>query len=170
MGKNLTVLSPLGELKVHFCHFQSLENEWIWMNIWLNFDAFDGLHRAIAFFELIYFRNSFCYRIENSWGSRYESLGHVGPLRKNLNLFVSLGIAEFVGFSELSIYNDVVLLKSFLQRASTANIEEIMKFYNLGNKTFETELNTVETIIAISAKFWSFSSALAHLLLWTTQF
>ena len=37
-------------------------------------------------FELIHFRNSFCYIIENS----YKILRHVGPLGKNLNFFVSL--------------------------------------------------------------------------------
>ena len=29
-----------------------------------------------------------------------------------------------------------------LNYASTANIEEIMKFYNLGHKTFETDFNS----------------------------
>ena len=61
---------------------------------------------------------------------------------KKTSLFVFLGIAEILGFSELSIYAKVVLLKTFLQHlefVSTANIEEVMKFYNLGNKTFETD-------------------------------
>ena len=40
-------------------------------------------------------------------------LGHVGPLGTNLNFFVSLGIAEILGFSELSVYTEVVLLKTF---------------------------------------------------------
>ena len=62
------------------------------------------------------------------------------------SLFVSLGIAEILGFSELSIYSKVVLLKPFcntLNYASTANIEEVMKFYNLGEKIFETDFNSV---------------------------
>ena len=29
-----------------------------------------------------------------------------------------------------------------LNYASTANIEEVMKFYNLGNKTFETDFSS----------------------------
>ena len=36
--------------------------------------------------------------------------------------------------------------KSFygtLNYASTANIEEVMKLYNLGDKTFETDFNVV---------------------------
>ena len=71
-------------------------------------------------------------------------MGHVGPLGKNLNFFVSLGIAEILGFSELSVYTDVVLLKTFPQHfnyASTANIEEVVKLYNLGDKTFETDFS-----------------------------
>ena len=92
-------------------------------------------------FELIYFRNSFCYRIENSRGFRYKILGHVGPLEKNLNCFVSLGIAEFLGFSELSVYTEVVLLKTFLQHF------EVMEFYNLGDKTFETDFRILAFVL-----------------------
>ena len=66
-------------------------------------------------FQLIYFRNSFCYRIENSLGFRYKILDHVGPLVKNLNFFVSLGIAEILGFSEFPVFTEVVLLKTFQQ-------------------------------------------------------
>ena len=69
-------------------------------------------------------------------------MGHVGPLGKHLNFFVSLRIAEILGFSELSVYTEVVLLNfhSTLNYASAANIEEVTKFYNLGDKTFETDL------------------------------
>ena len=66
-------------------------------------------------FELIYFRNSFCYMIENSRGVRYKILGHLGPLGKNLNFFTSLGIAEILEFSELSVNTEVVLFKTFPQ-------------------------------------------------------
>ena len=45
-------------------------------------------------FKLIYFENSFCYRIENSLGFMYKILGYVGPLGETLIFFVSLGIAE----------------------------------------------------------------------------
>ena len=55
-------------------------------------------------FHLIYFRNSFCKRIENSCSFVYKILGHVGPLGKNLNCFVSLEMVEILGFSELSVY------------------------------------------------------------------
>ena len=63
-------------------------------------------------FELIHFRNSFCYRIENSGGFRYKTLGHVGPFGKNLNFL--FGIAEILGFSELSVYTEVVLIQTTL--------------------------------------------------------
>ena len=71
---------------------------------------------------------------------------HVGQLGKNLKFFVSLGIAEILGFSELSVYAEKVQLKPFhntLNYASTANIEEVMKFYNLGDKTFETDFKYI---------------------------
>ena len=62
----------------------------------LNFDAFEPL----LSFELIYFRNSFCYRMENSWSFRNKILGHVaiGPLRKNLNFLSPLGSLKFTIF------------------------------------------------------------------------
>ena len=69
-------------------------------------------------------------------------MGHVGPLGKNLKSFVSLGMAEILGFSEL--YLSCPTKKPFhntLNYASTANIEEVTKFYNLGDKTFETDFN-----------------------------
>ena len=66
-------------------------------------------------FELIYFRNFFCYRIENSRGFRNKVFGYVGNLGENLNLFVSLGITEILGISELSVYTEVVLLKIYSQ-------------------------------------------------------
>ena len=73
-------------------------------------------------------------------------MGHVGPLEKNLNFFVSLGITEILEF--LTFLSFLFILKlsyskpvrNILNYASTANIEELMKFYNLGDKTFETAL------------------------------
>ena len=71
-------------------------------------------------------------------------MDHVGSLGKTLILFVSLGIDKILGFSGLSGYTEVVLLKTFqkytLNYTSTANIEEAMTFYNLGDKSFETDL------------------------------
>ena len=77
-------------------------------------------------------------------------MGYVGPLGKNLHFFVSLGIAEILRFSELSVYTEIYytefipISKPFhntLNYASTANIEEVTKFYNLGYKTFETDFS-----------------------------
>ena len=67
-------------------------------------------------------------------------MGHVGSLMKNLNFFVSLGIAEILGFSELLFILKLSRSKPFhntLNRVSTADIEEVMKFY----KAFETDFN-----------------------------
>ena len=71
-------------------------------------------------------------------------MGYVGLLGENLHFFVSLGIAEILRFSELSVYTEIVLIKPFhntLNYTCTANIEEVMKFYNLGHKTFETDFS-----------------------------
>ena len=56
---------------------------------------------------------------------------------------MSLGIVEISRFSKLSIHSKVVLLITFLQNyASTANIQEVTKFYNLGNENFGTDCGT----------------------------
>ena len=71
-------------------------------------------------------------------------MGHVGPLGKP-NFLISLGITEILGFSELSVYTEVVQFKTYLQHFELflfANIEKVMKFYNLGEKTFETDLSS----------------------------
>ena len=73
----------------------------------------------------------------------------MGQVRENFICFVSLGVAEIFGFSELSIYAEVVLLKTLysnLNYTSTANIEEVMKFYSVGNKTFETDFRNAANI------------------------
>ena len=67
-------------------------------------------------------------------------MAHVGPLGKKLNFFVSLGIAEILEFSELSVDTEVVPLKTFPQHFELClhgklNIEDIVKFYNLCDKT-----------------------------------
>ena len=72
-------------------------------------------------FELIYFRNSFCYKTENSWG-----LSPLGSLK----------------FWDFTVYTEVVPVKNFLQHFELClycKIEEVMKFYNIGDKTFETD-------------------------------
>ena len=67
-------------------------------------------------------------------------MGHVGSLLKNLNFFVSLGIPEILGFSELLFNLKLSHSKPFhntLNHVSTANIEEVIKSY----KAFETDFN-----------------------------
>ena len=67
-------------------------------------------------------------------------MGHVGSLMKNLNFFVSLGIAEIFLFFELLFILKSSHSKPFhntLNHVSTANIKEVMKFY----KAFETDFN-----------------------------
>ena len=83
-------------------------------------------------------------------------MGYVGPLGKNLNFFVSLGIAEILGFSELKIEILFILKLSYskpfhntLNYASTANIEEVIKFYNVGDKTFDTDFSTCTVFTAL---------------------
>ena len=71
-------------------------------------------------------------------------MGHVGPLGKNLKFFISLGIAEFYDFLSFRFILMLSYSKPFhntLNYASTTNIEEVMKFYNLGDKTFETDFS-----------------------------
>ena len=100
-------------------------------------------------FEWKYFRNSFCYRIDNNRSLKYKILRGVGPLETNLTYFVSLGIAEISRCFKLSIYSEVFLLKTFFSTwnyASTLNIGEVVKFYNLGNKTFETDFILLPTL------------------------
>ena len=72
-------------------------------------------------------------------------MGYVGPLGENLHFFVSFGMPEILGFSELSVILKLSYSKPFhntLNYASTANIEEVMKIYNLRHKTFETDFNS----------------------------
>ena len=69
-------------------------------------------------------------------------MGHVGPLGKNLNFLSFLGSLKFqdclsfLFILKLSYSNP---FHNSLNYASTANMEEVMKIYNLGDKTFETD-------------------------------
>ena len=82
-------------------------------------------------FELIYFRNSFC-----------RSLG------KSLDFLSPLGSLKFSDFLSFLFMLKLSYSKPFhntLNYNSTANIEEVMKFYNLGDKTFETYFSSNPT-------------------------
>ena len=126
----------------------SLIREWMNLNEYIIYDwtlmLLKDFREPLLSFELIYFRISFCCRIDNSWGFRYKILGHVGPLGKNFHFFVSLGIAEILGSPGLSVYTEIVLLKTFPQHFELClccKYRRSYKFYNLGDKTFETGFN-----------------------------
>ena len=66
------------------------------------------------------------------------------PWGKTLIFFVSLGIAEIQNFLSFQFILKLSYSKFFhntLNYASTANTEEVVKFYNLGDKTCETDFN-----------------------------
>ena len=58
-----------------------------------------------------------------------------------ISFFSALGIAEISRFLELSKLSYSKPFYNTLNYASTANIQKDMKFYNLDNKTFETDLS-----------------------------
>ena len=71
-------------------------------------------------------------------------MGHVGPLGKTLSFLSPLGSLKFYHFPSFLFILKLFYSKRFyntLNYASTANIEEVMKFYNLGDKTFKTDFN-----------------------------
>ena len=85
----------------------------------------------LLFFELIYFRNSFCYRIENSRGFSYKILGHVGLLGKTLIFLSPLGSLKFEDFLSFLFILKLSYSKPFhntLNYSSAANIEEAFFF------------------------------------------
>ena len=71
----------------------------------------------------------------------------------NLTFFVSLGIAEISEILKLLLIFKLSFSKLFrknLKYASTANIREIMQFYNLDDKSFETVFNLIQAGV-----FWN---------------
>ena len=71
-------------------------------------------------------------------------MGYVGPLGKSLNFLSPLGSLNSYDFLSFLFILKLFYSKPFhntLNYASTANIEEVMKFYNLGHKTFETDFS-----------------------------
>ena len=67
----------------------------------------------------------------------------MGSLGKNL-FFVYLGISEFHNFLSFQFILKLSYSKPFdntLNYASTADIEEALKFYDLGDKTFEKDFS-----------------------------
>ena len=71
-------------------------------------------------------------------------MGHVGPLGKTLFSLSPLRSLKFLYFLSFLFILKLSYSKPFhnsLNYASTANIEEVMKFHNLSDKTFETDFN-----------------------------
>ena len=71
-------------------------------------------------------------------------MGHVGNFGKILNFFVSIGIAEFHDFLSFQFILKLSYSQPFhntLNYASNTNIEEVMKFYDLSDKKFETDFS-----------------------------
>ena len=66
-------------------------------------------------------------------------MGHVGPLGKNLKFFVSLKFYDFLRFPFILKLSYSKPFHNILNYVSTANIEEVMKFHNPGDKIFETD-------------------------------
>ena len=63
---------------------------------------------------------------------------------KNLNFLSPLGSLKFFDLLRFLFILKLSYSKPFhntLNYVSTANIEEVMKFYNLGDKTFETDFS-----------------------------
>ena len=66
------------------------------------------------------------------------------PWRKTLNFLSPLGSLKFQDFLSFLFTLKLSYSKCFHNNwnyASTANIEEVMKFYNLGDKTFEADFS-----------------------------
>ena len=64
-------------------------------------------------------------------------MGYVSQLGRNLNFLSPLGLLTFLDFLSFLFILKLSYSKPFhytLNYASTANIEEVIKFYNLGHK------------------------------------
>ena len=70
-------------------------------------------------------------------------------LGRNLNFLSPLGSLKFEDFLSFLFILKLSYSKPFhntLNYVSTANIEEVMKFYNLGDKTFETDFSLTDNL------------------------
>ena len=78
----------------------------------------------------------------------------VGLLGEKFTCFNFLKKTKISRSLRLSVHINVVLLINFpeqfeLNYASTSNIREVIKFYNLGDKTSETDFNSVKKMFII---------------------
>ena len=95
-----------------------------------------GFRQPLFFFELMHFRNFFCYKIENIWNFKYKIFSRVSPFGTNLICLSPLGLLRFqclLSFISILKFSYSKPFYSTLNYASTANIQEVMKFYSLGN-------------------------------------
>ena len=79
-----------------------------------------------------------------------------------VHLFNSLGTTKISRSLRISIYINIVLLINFpeqfnLNYSFTSNIREVVKFYNLGDKTFETDFIRKVWLAIIGAVFFKLS-------------
>ena len=73
-----------------------------------------------------------------------EILRVAGLLGEKFTFFNCLETTKISRSLRFSVYIDVVLLINFQNNfnyASASNIREVIKFYNLGDKTFETDFS-----------------------------
>ena len=85
--------------------------------------------------------------MDNSGGFKYKVLGHVGLFRGGglVFSFVSLGIAEILGFSGLSVCAEVVLLEVFPRHFGLCLCCGCWRgcgVCGLGDGTFEADFNS----------------------------
>ena len=90
-------------------------------------------------------------------------MGHVGPSGKSFNFLSPLGsqieIHNFRSFQFILKLSYSKPIHDNLNYASTANIEEVMKFYNLADKTFETDFSLKQfSHIVMKTKIMQISS------------
>ena len=71
---------------------------------------------------------------------------------KTLSFLSPLGSLKFWDFLRFLFILKLSYSKPFhntLNYASTANIDEVMEFYNLGGKTFETDFSSARYLVSI---------------------
>ena len=81
---------------VSFTHHRM--NEWIWMNISLNFERFWGLQRAIAFFTEDTFQKFFLSQNDVQFKFQMLTFEPLGSLAKNLTCSSLLGLLTLQKF------------------------------------------------------------------------
>ena len=135
----------------------------MWINIWLNFYVFEGLQRAITLswvdifyapvtgirFHLKTQRYRCCFLFTRKRWKRLRKRKHLNTQSKvdrfeNVTEWKRNDLKRFPcnwglrNSFELCLY---CIIEISLNNASTANTEEVMKFYNPGDKTFQTDFS-----------------------------